>query len=129
YLNMLLPKPKQSDIKLSVNKNVSQEETILPKIFFGSSQQSYYSGPQDTEDLYECPSYSVAINMFSNLNSKDDISLISKGFQNAIEVATNRIWIIDTYLANTLEKNENKKLEILYDLILNNSSKVDTRFY
>lgn len=121
--------PKITEVNVNISKASSNQE-INPKIFFGLSLSSYSANSlKDIEELIECPSYFEAINKYSTFHNDEKISTISKIFYQAVENATQRIWILDSYLANTKEKNGNMKIEKLLEPLLYNSEKLDTRLY
>lgn len=126
---MKLPKPRISSVEPTIEDNISSTNLLSPNIFFGSTENSYYQTLNDVEDFNTCPSFSEVVSRYSRLHRQEEFSIISKKLQKAIYNASYRIWILDSYLGNTLEIDNNNKIKLLFDLIVANPSKLNVRCY
>ncbi len=126
---MKLPKPKLLSVEPTIEESVSSTHLLSPSIFFGSTENSYYQTPENVEDFNVCPGFSEVVLRYNSLHKQEKLSIISKEFQKAISSASSRVWILDSYLGNTLEIKENIKIKLLFDLIVYNPSKLNVKFY
>lgn len=109
------------DIKI---EGIEPQELTIPSIFFGYSQEGYYSHIERATDLTQCPNLNQVRGRY-NMSLKH--ALVSQNFQQAILNAKQKIWILDTYLHKNMK--ESSVFESILNLIKTNKQILSVRFY
>ncbi|WP_201591401.1 hypothetical protein [Psychrobacter fozii] len=103
---------------------VTKEKAPDPKIVFGSTIESYYKGVDQSEDLLKCPNLLYVKNRY---RQGETDPLVLNSFTQSLRHASERVWILDTYMNKNLSNNG--VFESLLKSIIINSSTLDVRFY
>lgn len=119
---MISTKPK--DISIS---HPSEEDETLKTMVFGSSRESYYSNTKQATDLLSCPNLHDVKDRYREGEKNALNALVLDSFTRTLRNASEKIWIIDTYLHKNFSKN--KVLHSILDSILINKATIDVRLY
>ena len=116
---MISTKPK--DISIS---HPSEEDETLKTIVFGSSRESYYPNTKQATDLLSCPNLR---DIKDRYREGEKNALVLDSFTRTLRNASDKIWILDTYLHKNFSKND--VFESILKSILINKAIIDVRFY
>ena len=116
---MISTKPK--DISIS---HPSEEDETLKTIVFGSSRESYYPNTKQATDLLSCPNLR---DIKDRYREGEKNALVLDSFTRTLRNASDKIWILDTYLHKNFSKND--VFESILKSIFINKAIIDVRFY
>lgn len=103
---------------------IESKKVNPPRIFFGYSQEGYYSDIKSATDFIQCPTLKQVRDR-SNMSLEH--ALVSQNFQQSILNATQKIWILDNYLHKNMK--ESSVFDSILKLIEINTQILDVRFY
>lgn len=103
---------------------IESKKVNPPRIFFGYSQEGYYSHIKSATDFIQCPTLKQVRDRF---NMSLEHALVSQNFQQSILNATQKIWILDNYLHKNMK--ESSVFDSILKLIEINTQILDVRFY
>ena len=102
----------------------SEEDVTLKTIVFGSSRESYYPNTKQATDLLGCPNLR---DIKDRYREGEKNALVLDSFTRTLRNASDKVWILDTYLHKNFSKND--VFESILKSILINKSIIDVRFY